>query len=51
MQWQGTPLHLAAMQGHTDSVILLLASGADINMVDVVSSCNILYIRGRGCTY
>ena len=37
IQGQYTPLHLAAKNGHTDSVALLVASGADINMKDIVS--------------
>ena len=37
LQWQSTPLHWAAEKGHTDSVALLVASGADINMKDQVS--------------
>ena len=32
-----TPLHYAAMYGHTDSVALLVSRGADINMKDNVS--------------
>ena len=37
IQWQNTPLHRAAASGHTDSVALLVASGADINMKNNVS--------------
>ena len=37
IQWQSTPLHWAAGQGHTNSVALLVTSGADINMKDKVS--------------
>ena len=37
IQVQLTPLHGAAVDGHTDSVALLVASGADINMKDMVS--------------
>ena len=37
IQWQSTPLHLATNRGHTDSVALLVASGADINMNNDVS--------------
>ena len=37
IQWQQTPLHWAAGSGHTDSVALLVASGADINMKTDVS--------------
>ena len=37
IQWQDTPLHIAAFHGHTDSVALLVASGADINMKNDVS--------------
>ena len=37
IQLQSTPLHIAARHGHTDSVALLVASGADINMKDDVS--------------
>jgi len=32
-----TPLHDAAREGHTDSVALLVASGANVNMKDGVS--------------
>ena len=32
IQWQNTPLHWAAKAGQSDSVALLVASGADINM-------------------
>ena len=37
MQGQRTPLHDAAEGGHTDSVALLVASGADVNMKSAVS--------------
>ena len=37
IQGQRTPLHWAAVNGHTDSVALLVASGADTNMKDDVS--------------
>ena len=37
IQFQSTPLHCAAHNGHTDSVALLVASGADINMKNDVS--------------
>ena len=37
IQAQWTPLHCAAYRGHTDSVALLVASGADINMKNNVS--------------
>ena len=37
IQWQRTPLHYAAAWGHTDSVALLAARGANINMKDDVS--------------
>ena len=37
IQWQETPLHFAAGRGHTDSVALLVASGANVNMKDKVS--------------
>ena len=37
IQGQSTPLHYAARNGHTDSVALLVASGADINMKNDVS--------------
>ena len=37
IQWQDTPLHYAALNGHTDKVALLVASGADINMKNYVS--------------
>ena len=36
MQW--TPLHLAARLGHTDTVALLVKSGANVNMKSKVSS-------------
>ena len=32
-----TPLHYAAMEGHTDCVALLTGSGANVNMKDDVS--------------
>ena len=32
MQTHYTPLHYAAERGHTDTVALLVASGADVNM-------------------
>ena len=35
-----TPLHEAAMNGHTNCVALLVANGADVNMKDEVSYCN-----------
>ena len=38
MQDQWTPLHLAACEGHTDTVALLMKSGANVNMKDEVSS-------------
>ena len=37
MQLLNTPLHDAASSGQTDSVALLVASGADINMKGQVS--------------
>ena len=37
IQDQWTPLHYAARGGHTDSVALLAASGANINMKNNVS--------------
>ena len=37
IQGHNTPLHYAAGKGHTDSVALLVASGADINMKSRVS--------------
>ena len=37
LQGQGTPLHWAAIKGHTDSVALLASRGANINMKDRVS--------------
>ena len=37
IQVQWTPLHYAAALGHTDSVALLAASGANVNMKDKVS--------------
>ena len=38
IQEQYTPLHLAAMSGHTDTVALLIKSGANVNMKDWVSN-------------
>ena len=38
IQGQKTPLHWAAGSGHTDSVALLVASGANVNMKDNVVS-------------
>ena len=32
-----TPLHRAASDGHTDSVAILVANGADVNMKSKVS--------------
>lgn len=41
IQFQTTPLHCAANNGHTDIVALLIANGADVNMKDKVSClCN-----------
>ena len=40
MQGYLTPLHYATSKGHTDSVALLLAKGADVNVKDNVSYCN-----------
>lgn len=37
MQGYRTPLHYATSKGHTDSVALLVASGADVNVKDNVS--------------
>ena len=37
LQIQWTPLHLAAMEGHTSIVKLLLEEGADVNVMDNVS--------------
>ena len=37
IQWQRTPLHVAAYAGYTDSVALLAANGANVNMKDKVS--------------
>ena len=37
IQCQNTPLHWAARNGHNDSVALLVASGADINIKNDVS--------------
>jgi len=36
-----TPLHWATSDGHTDSVSILVASGANVNMKDKVSWCKI----------
>ena len=38
VQVQSTPLHQAAYSGHTDTVALLVKSGANVNMKDMVSS-------------
>ena len=38
IQNQQTPLHFAASSGRTDSVALLVASGANVNMKDNVVS-------------
>ena len=35
---QDTPLHLAAWRGHTETVALLVKSGANVNMKNNVSS-------------
>ena len=32
---QGTPLHLAAEEGHADAVQCLVDNGADINIKDI----------------
>ena len=37
IQRQWTPLHLAARDGHTEIVDLLVKNGADINIKDNVS--------------
>jgi len=37
IQDQSTSLHYAAYNGHTNSVALLIASGANVNMKDDVS--------------
>ena len=37
IQTRNAPLHVAAFWGHTDSVALLAANGADVNMKDRVS--------------
>ena len=37
IQGQDTPLHMAAYEGHTDSVALLASNGADVNMKNKVS--------------
>ena len=37
IQGRDTPLHYAAYKGHTDSVALLAANGADVNMEEEVS--------------
>ena len=36
VQYQGTPLHVACYNGHTDTAALLLDRGADINALDQV---------------
>ena len=37
IQGRNTPLHEAAYYGHTDSVALLAANGANVNMKNKVS--------------
>ena len=37
IQARDTPLHWAAYEGHTDSVALLAANGANVNMKNMVS--------------
>ena len=37
MQYQRTPLHYAAEQGHTDCVALLVKSKVNVNTKDMVS--------------
>ena len=44
MQVQWTPLHCAANNGHTDSVALLVANGADVNSKNKVSCLIINHI-------
>ena len=39
LQELNTPLHYAAIQGHNDICLLLLANGADISEVNKVSIC------------
>ena len=36
-QIQRTPLHVAGFNGHTEVVKLLIAAGAELNMIDKVS--------------
>ena len=42
LQYHQTPLHLAAMEGHTDIVQLLIDKRADIHAKDIVRSDGIL---------
>ena len=35
-KWQDTPLHNAISEGHTETVALLLKSGAGVNMKNKV---------------
>ena len=38
-QYQRTPLHLAAEEGHTETCALLVKSGAAVDAVDEVRGC------------
>ena len=46
---QATPLHHAACNGHTETVALLVKSGANVNMKDDVSSGALLCINDCSC--
>ena len=39
LQYQWTPLHVAAREGHISIVKLLLEEGANVNVMNNVSQC------------
>ena len=43
-------LHLAAEEGHADTVKLLLENGADTNATDDVSHCEYVYVHANCST-
>ena len=45
-----TALHRAAWTGHTETVKLLLDSGADVHAADVVSHCECVYVHANCST-
>ena len=47
IQMKNTPLHLAAMGDHTESVALLVSSGADVYKKGEVSICIIHFQKIR----